>query len=331
MKSEPQKELLVTCYYPLKAYRLKGRKTKAGKSVIVFNIKDIGSDIPEIIELPCQQCVGCRIDRSKAWAIRCVHEKSLYERNCFITLTYNEENLDHFGSLVKSDFQKFMKRLRKHHKGFQEVISESGKITTPIRYFHCGEYGAKLKRPHHHACIFNFDFEDKKLWTVRQGVRLYRSEDLESKRLWPFGYATIGDVTIESAAYVARYITKKINGKEAEDHYKKVNKKTGEIVSIEPEYITMSRRPGIGKRWFDQFKRDLYPKDFVTHKGKKFKTPKYYDGIYDVIEPEKFQEIKEKRLDKIKKYQSNNTPSRLRVREKCQKARNKKLVREYEK
>ena len=318
----------MTCYHPIKAYRLKGRKTKTGKSTIVFKEKDIGSDMPEIIELPCQQCIGCRIDRSKAWAIRCVHEKSLFENNCFITLTYNDENLDHFGSLVKSDFQKFVKRLRKHHRGIQKVESESGKTTYSIRYFHCGEYGEKLKRPHHHACIFNFDFEDKVLWKVRQGVRLYRSAELE--KLWQKGYATLGDVTIESAAYVARYITKKINGKEAENHYKRVDIETGEIRQLVPEYITMSRRPGIGKRWFDQFKSDLYPKDFITHQGRKFKTPKYYDGIYDDIEPEKFEEIKNKRLDKAKRHKSNNTQSRLNVREKCQRNRLNNLVKEYE-
>ena len=103
--------------------------------------------------------------------------------------------------------------------------------TQGVRFFHCGEYGELLYRPHYHACLFGFDFSDKVLWSTRGGVRLYRSKILE--KLWTFGFSTIGDVTFESAAYVARYCTKKITGDKADEHYN----------GRSPEYVTMSRPP----------------------------------------------------------------------------------------
>ena len=197
------------CYYPLHGYRAK-HPEPSGKRRIVFNPKQGIQD--EQVDVPCGQCIGCKLERSKQWAIRCVHEASMHQDNSFITLTYNDEHLPENGQLVKKDFQKFMKRLRK----------KCGKV----RYYQCGEYGSQyddqgnkitdslnrelLGRPHFHACLFGLDFPDKELWTVRNGINLYRSPTLE--KIWKKGYSSIGNVTFESAAYVARYITKKLNG-----------------------------------------------------------------------------------------------------------------------
>ena len=159
--------------------------------------------------------------------MRCHHEASLYQDNCFITLTYSDEHLPSDKSLHVDHFQKFMKRLRK-------------RFGEGVRYYHCGEYGEKYMRPHYHACLFNFDFPDKKIWKENNGNRLYISESLSE--LWPFGFVTIGDVTFESAAYVARYIMKKVNGDLAESHYERVDWDTGEVYHLKPEYTTMSRR-----------------------------------------------------------------------------------------
>ena len=212
----------MVCYYPLKGYR-----SRSGKG-IVFNRANGFVDMP--MAVPCGQCIGCRLERSRMWAVRCVHEASLHADNCFITLTFDDSHLSHTGTLITSDFQKFMKRLRKEFSGRR------------IRYFHCGEYGEKLGRPHHHACLFGFDFSDKVLWSVRSNVKLYRSPTLD--RIWGQGYCTIGDVNFESAAYVARYVTKKITGEVAVDHYKVgVDVSTGEVISKKPEFVTMSRRP----------------------------------------------------------------------------------------
>ena len=181
---------------------------------MIFNPKyAYQADQPE--KLPCGQCVGCRLERSRQWAIRCMHEAQMHEDNCFITLTFNPESLDDRSnpwSLDVRDFQLFMKRLRK-------------KYGAGIRFYHCGEYGELNKRPHYHACIFGFDFPDKRLWKVtNSGHRLYISESLDE--LWPFGFCTIGNVTFESAAYVARYIMKKVNGDAAADHYEWIDEDT---------------------------------------------------------------------------------------------------------
>ena len=338
------------CFHPISAYQSLTERTPNGKSVIVFKKPDLSSPYTTI-ELPCSQCIGCRIDRSRSWALRCVHEASLFTHNCFITLTFNPAHINEHGTLVKADFQKFIKRLRKKYSGI-DAVSTSGTTYTlpelvkikseygslhpnftkdikyPIRYFHCGEYGSELNRPHHHACLFNFDFLDKKLWSIRDGVRLYRSPSLD--KLWPFGYCTVGAVTYQSAAYVARYITKKVNGELAKSHYRRLDKSTGEIWHIEPEYITMSRRPGIGRRFFDKYKSDLYPKDFITHNGKKFKAPKYYDKIYDSIDPESLDKIKNKRKLDFSKHSSDNTKQRLSQREKVLLSKCKILKRELE-
>lgn len=315
------------CLKPIRAYQSITKLHESGKGQLFFDHKKAGPSVR--VDLPCGQCIGCRIDKSRTWAIRCVHEASLYSSNCFVTLTFNSDNLDVNKSLVKSDFQNFMKRLRKNYNGIDAVEDIKGRITFPIRYFHCGEYGTNFSRPHHHACIFNFDFDDKQLWSHREGVRLYRSEKLE--KLWPFGYSTIGEVTSESAAYVARYCIKKITGDAAASHYITIDETTGELTYIEPEYITMSRRPGIGKNWFKRYQNDVYPKDFITDSGKVFKTPRYYDKLYDLDQPENFSQIRKKRLTKAKQYADNNTNWRLRGRLKAAENKFKQTnIRSYE-
>lgn len=250
----------------------------------------------------------------------------MWEYNCFITLTFSDENLPADGSLNKQDFRNFMKRLRKAHRG-KQAIGFGNRRRSPIRYFHCGEYGTQLGRPHHHACIFNFDFEDKYLWSERDGVKLYRSPELE--RLWPFGFCTIGTVTFESAAYVARYVCKKIAGDPASEHYVRVDEQTGEIYYLEPEYGSMSRRPGIGYEWYKKFKTDCYPKDFITHNGVKQQIPKYYDKKFEDDDAEAMKKLK--MIRRIKRNIEENTLMRLSVKERVKKAQTKLLKRSYEK
>lgn len=299
----------MVCYHPITAWRsLEGRGAN-GKWPLVFNKRDGYCDLE--VQVPCGQCIGCRLERSRQWAVRCVHEASLYPRNCFITLTYDDAHLPGI-SLVPRDYVLFMKRLRKM-------------FGPGIRFFHCGEYGSLNLRPHHHAILFNFDFEDKELWSVRSGVRLYRSPALES--LWPFGFSTIGDVTFESAAYVARYVLKKVTGSDAQDHYK------GRV----PEYVTMSRKPGIAYNWFRRYSSDIYPNDYVVIRGGvKCKPPRYYDNLYDnIVNSSIVSNVKLKSLHDLKFYRKlksrlhsiDNTYRRLRVREACQYDKLDKLVR----
>lgn len=240
--------------------------------------------------VPCGQCIGCRLERSRQWALRCVHEASLHEHNCFITLTYNDEHLPFNRTLVKSDFQLFMKRLRKS-LGF------------PIRFFHCGEYGETTHRPHYHAIIFGWEPDDKVLFNVVNGVRVFTSEKLE--KIWGNGFITVGDVTFESAAYVARYVLKKITGDKAAAHY------NGRL----PEYVTMSRRPGIAFDWFQKYWSDVYPHDYVVARGYKCKPPRYYDKCLGDELPYTLETIKRARAAMAALHADDNTPERLNAKE----------------
>jgi hypothetical protein len=197
-----------------------------------------------------------------------------------------------------------------------------------IRFFHCGEYGEKFSRPHYHACIFGYDFPDKKLKQAREEGSYYTSQLLSD--LWGKGHCILGDVTFESAAYVARYITKKVTGQLADMHYNNVNFSTGEIIERRPEYVTMSRRPGIAKGWIDKYLHSTFDNDRVIINGKIIRPPKYYDGQYEISHPERLAKLKAKRIKKAKQHAENNTLERRMVREECQELKFKQLKRGYE-
>jgi hypothetical protein len=302
----------MACFHPLKPFVKNG-------GGITFKASESSSGIKTSI--PCGQCVGCRLEQSRQWAIRCVHESKLHEKNSFITLTYSPEHLPKNGSLNKKHFQLFMKRLRK-------------KLSpTKIRFFHCGEYGEKLQRPHYHAILFNCDFPDQKFYKKTNDVPLYTSQLLEET--WGKGFATVGDVTFESAAYVARYVMKKINGELAEEHYQNIDQETGEILQpLQPEYTTMSRKPGIAYNHYQQYKKGIFPSDEVIllNKGtaRKMQPPKYYTSIYQREEPENHAILKLKRKEGLKKHSKNNTIKRLAVRETLQLKKLNQLIRHKE-
>lgn len=290
------------CYSPLQAYRSK-HVNPSGKRSLVFSRSKGFSDLT--VKVPCGQCIGCRLEKSRQWAMRCHHEAKLYENNCFITLTYDDRHLPENGSLVKKDFQLFMKRLRKRHGD-------------GIRFFGCGEYGDKFGRPHYHICLFNFDFSDRLLHSTRGETKYFTSLDLNS--LWPFGLSIIGDVTFESAAYVARYVTKKLTGALAKDHYG----------TLTPEFTLMSRRPGIGRPFLEKYSCSIYPHDSVLIRGRKMQPPKFYDNRLEITSPAEFKTIKSRRRRKQFLAVDDNTTPRLIVKEACAKAKFKQLKRSYE-
>lgn len=294
------------CYYPISAFR-----TVDGS--IVFN-ELRKHDIVSTLSLPCAQCVGCRLERSRQWAIRCIHEASLHDDNCFITLTYNDDNLPPDNSLNYRHFQLFMKRLRFCFP-FQK-----------IRFYMAGEYGEQFGRPHFHACIFGLNFDDKVLLRKSpSGSMLYRSSVLEE--LWTYGYSSIGDVTFESAAYVARYIMKKITGNNSATHYEGVDTSTGEVITRTPEFNKMSLKPGVGAGWYGLYKSDVYPHDYVVIKGKKLKPPKYYDKLFKLDNPFEWDEILFSRETTAKLHVQDQTLERLAVQATVLKARLTKLKR----
>lgn len=296
----------MACYSPISAFQ-----TTEGQ--IVFSER---GSIARALKLPCQQCVGCRLERSRQWATRCLLESQMHSHNCFITLTYSPEHLPQDCSLDYSHFQLFMKRLRKHFTGVR------------IRFYMCGEYGENYGRPHYHACLFGLDFSDKSFWKLSpSGEKLYRSAVLES--LWPYGFSSVGDVTFQSAAYVARYIMKKITGQPAIAHYAVVDPDTGEYFQRTPEFNKMSLKPGIGALWFEKYSSDVYPHDFIVINGKKIRPPKYFDKLLADDNPFTFDDIQYSRELNADKHLDDNTESRLAVKQAVTNARLSKLKRGF--
>lgn len=231
----------------------------------------------------------------------------MHELSTFVTLTYAPDKLPSGGTLVPDHLRLFMRNLR--HAS-----------TAPVRFFACGEYGEELSRPHYHAILFGVDFPDKvKLRETPRGDALYRSALLE--RLWPHGFSTIGAVSFESARYVAAYCVKKIGGKKADEHYRRVDLETGEVYQLHPEFIRMSRRPGIGSTWFDKFGADVYPSDEVITQTRAAKPPRYYDKKLKAADPETAASITKKRVERANTRFDETMPARLRVREEVTKAR----------
>lgn len=256
----------MACYSPINAYR------RHDGSV---GFHDAPAD-RENLELPCGRCIGCRLDRGRDWAVRCMHEAKLFANNTTLHLTYKDEKLPIYGThrrgpspvptLRYSDIQKFLKRLRKEFMGHEPGPSRS----YPIRYFVAGEYGETTLRPHYHMLLFNFDFFDKQRWGQN-----YTSETLND--IWGLGNTQLSEATPERVAYVTRYALKKVYGRAAENHYQHIDPATGEVFQRAPEMAHMSRRPGIGKWWMDRFPTDFMGRDHIIVDGHKMKTPKYYE------------------------------------------------------
>lgn len=301
----------MTCFRLLQAFRLKKENSiSKEKDIIAF------SYMPppwEPFMLPCGRCFGCRAEYARQWGIRCVHESKLYDKNCFITLTFDDEHLyqrKNPYSLDKKDFQKFMKRLRKRFPDLK------------IRYFHGGEYGDKKGRPHYHACIFNFDFPDKKFHKKRGNHVLYTSKILEE--LWPYGYSSVGSLTFESANYVAKYCCKKFSNKDKEvvREYYAVKDDAGKVYDCIPEYGTMSRNGGIGKEFYNLFGHTFYPRDSIgIRDGVKCKPPKYYDTLYELTKPSAMAIIRRRRSDVFKDIDYSEFERELRAKEVNMKAK----------
>lgn len=299
------------CYSPIQAFY---EVSDEGKKVLVFSnalarLFSLGGNVERenALSLPCGNCMGCRLEKSRQWALRCVHEAKCYESNCFITLTYSNDNLPFNGSLVRKDPQDFIKRLRERFAAIK------------IRYYGCGEYGDQLSRPHYHLCLFNFDFPDRVLFSSSGGMKYFTSDILT--KLWGKGHCLVTDFSFETAAYVARYCVKKINGVMAKDYY---NNRL-------PEFSMMSLKPGIGAVWLDKFgKSDVFPHDSCIARGHECKPPRYYDKLRERADPGGFLKVKEARKLEAAFRVDDNTAARLDTKLRCMRARMSKLIRKFE-
>jgi hypothetical protein len=284
------------CYHPIKGFR-----TPDGVVFAERSRHDILGDI----NIACGQCVGCRLERSRQWADRVMHEAATSTSSCFVTLTYDDSHLPPDNSLNHKHFQLFIKRLRKH---FHPVKP---------RFYMCGEYGSQTNRPHYHACLFNVHFPDKIPHAKTSAGSLIYTSAILSK-LWPFGHSSIGDLNKQSAAYTARYCMQKITGQMAQYHY------SGRT----PDYNRMSLRPGIGATWFARYHADVFNRDYVVSNGTPGRPPKYYDKLHKRLDQVAHEATQYGRHIKALPLKSDNTPERLLVKETVAKARIRQLKRE---
>jgi len=293
----------VPCYHPVRAYGSAEKSPVTGKKVIAFNPR---RGVSVGLELPCGQCIGCRIERTRQWAVRILHETKLHsERSWFVTLTYDDQHVPF--SLCKSHFQTFIRSVR----------STLGSV----RYYHCGEYGEHTSRPHYHAILFGLAIPDVRVVRQSEGGNYYESATLNA--LWGKGFVQLGDVTHDSAAYVAGYVQKKLDG-DLEAHYMSLDPSTGEINRRLPPYSTMSRRPGIGAGYVELYSDELLAHDNIVQKSKERAMPRYYEKRLELINPDRLEANKKARRDRANnstEVQFNNTTSRLRVRETVAKAK----------
>lgn len=239
--------------------------------------------------LPCRQCIGCRLEKSRQWATRLMHEAELHEKACFLTLTYDDNHVPENGSLSKHHWSKFIDDLRARCDYYGK-----GKL----KYFGVGEYGDKTQRPHYHAAVFGpfgcYGEDDQRTEEepARSGDPQFSHADFAA--VWPYGLHRFSELSFESAAYVARYCLKKISGASASAHY---GVRT-------PEFQRQSQ--GLGKGHVTKWVSDIYPGDQVVLPGRgSFMPPPYYDRILERVDPALFERVKKARQDAHEKMTSS--------------------------
>lgn len=298
----------MACYHPLKAWPV-GYHDSGKLKYTITNYMQIGvkNAIGDPIEIPCRKCIGCRLRYSREWADRCMLELKYHEQSWFVTFTYDDEHLPKnyivdeetgevvpSATLVKRDIQLFMKRLRKNYK-----------YDNDIRYFFAGEYGSQTYRPHYHAILFGLKLDDLKLYKQSEdGYNYYNSAFLD--KCWQYqGHVVVGCVTWDTCAYTARYIMKKQYGSAAEIY---------ERYNIQPEFTLMSRKPAIGRKYYDEHKETIFDSDFIyigTEDGShSIKPPRYYERLFDIDYPDEYVKMKEQKkefMEDMKKLRMENT------------------------
>lgn len=263
----------MACAQPVEAWRA----TTGGP---LFFTKPRDGHYYEPIKVPCGYCVLCRTEQARQWAARISHEALLHDESCFVTLTYDDANLPEWGSLNYEHLQLFWKRLRKHLNKKR------------IRYYAVGEYGDKSNRPHYHACIFGHAFTHQRTILRTEPYLLWTHGDLELA--WGYGHVSVGALTTQTASYTASYVLKQqARGK----RYCRIEEETGELVALVQPRAFMSRKPGIGHGWYEQFKRNTYDNDHIVINASIGKPPKYYDNKLRQEDEQKYERIKTKRRE----------------------------------
>lgn len=276
------------CYHPLEAVILPGRTANGKHNIKILSGQHASEVYPswQRLQLPCGQCIGCRLEYSRQWANRCMLELPYHKESWFLTLTYDDEHCPQTWyafnddgeaapalTLVPRDLELFWKRLRKAHPNDH------------IRYYACGEYGSTTYRPHYHAIVFGLSLDDLRPYkSSPQGYDYFISDSLA--KCWGLGFVVVGSVTWETCAYTARYVMKKAKGRDRQAY---------ENLNLEPEFVRMSRKPGIGHQYYVDHP-DLYNHEYINLKtdtgGLKFRPPRYYDMLFDIDYPGELEQAK---------------------------------------
>lgn len=297
----------MSCFRPLHAFPYDSNSSKFGQYRVYSHTINIAPSVDlktgqllEQIDIPCGKCVGCRLDYSRQWATRMVMESMLYKHNYFITLTYSNEymdsmpekykNVDGAYTLYPNDLSAFIKRLRRK---FEYELDHVG-----VRFYACGEYGSKTFRPHFHICLFNAPIPDCiQVGNNKIGQPLFDSNFVSS--LWPCGHICIGELNWQTCAYTARYTMKKAGGQDAE-YYRELN--------LNPEFVRMSRRPGIGFDYFCDHQDSFFDNDKIvlpaTSKDKRNvqKIPTYFVKKMQDLDPVSVASSKARRAEAGRLY-----------------------------
>lgn len=202
-----------------------------------------------ILVVPCGKCENCKKDYKRQWALRCECEAKSHEKNCFVTLTFDNNHV--VEEVSKADLKKFIKDLRNH--GIK------------VRYFGCGEYGhhpitGDRNRPHYHIILFGYFPDDcKPIAKSKTNFWMYKSRFIES--IWQKGLCVVQDFDSQCASYVAGYVDKKIE---------------------DEAFICMSTKPGIG---YEFYRRNLDhladTGEYIAKGGFKSKLPRYFEKVAD--------------------------------------------------
>lgn len=232
----------------------------------------------------------------------------MHEVTSFITLTYADEHLPENYSVSKRVWQLFAKRLRKS-------IWKSNR--SKIRYYAASEYGPLDMRPHYHAIIFGYDFRnDRQHFKNTAEGPLYTSDQLAEA--WGFGFCTVGSVTYRSIKYCTGYIFDREYKDKAKARYTYTHPVTSDIVQLEPEFQLQSG--GLGRSWFEKFKDDCFPSDFLVVEDRQVPVPRYYRLKLSEAEEkarkrrQSYHPLKGEQNRRKLASKANSTPERLRVR-----------------
>lgn len=249
-----------------------------------YDSSDIGSRSPasRYVTLPCGLCFGCRMDNARMWSLRMMHEARYHENNFFVTLTYDDASLPPDADLRYRDLRLFFVNARHH---FQTAAK-------PFKYFACGEYGDKTLRPHYHFAGFDFKIDDLRPFKQTASGWYFLSESLRS--IWKHGHVIVAPLQWDCAAYIARYVTKKMHGSNLRDKGT-FDPDTGELDLYTIERAFQSK--GLGLPFYEDHHDEIWDLDACLFKGQYLvKPPRYYFKQLEKSDPVKASLIKEKRM-----------------------------------